>query len=59
MHRCPGSYQSPDISRAIRAWQQLKRYATWPVSGGTQDQAASFNDFLVVIEAAVADATSK
>lgn len=59
MGRCPGSHQTPDISRAIRAWGQLNRYSTWPVDGGTQDQAASFLDFLVVIEAAVEDAKPK
>jgi hypothetical protein len=34
----------------------LREYRTWPVEGGTQDQASSFLDFLVEIEAAVANA---
>lgn len=56
MGRCPGHHQTPDVSRAIRAWRQLREYKTWPVEGGTQDQAASFLDFLVEIEAAVNNA---
>ncbi len=59
MRRCPGSYQTPNVSRAIRCWQNLRAYKTWPVAGGSMDQAAGFLDFLVEIEAAMADAMPK
>lgn len=56
LRRCPASYQSADLARAIRAWRILQRFGTWPVAGGTQDQAAGFLAFIDEIERAIEDA---
>ena len=56
MRRCPGSCQTPPISKALRAWRHLRDFKTWPVEGGSMDQAATFLDFIAEIEAAVQDA---
>ncbi len=57
MRRCPGSFQTYDIARALRAWTRLKAHNSWPVEGGTMEQCASFLLFLDEIESAVAEAT--
>lgn len=56
MRRCPGSHQDADLSRALTAWIMLKRYNTWPVLGGSQDQAAGFLSFVSEIERSLEDA---
>lgn len=56
LRRCPASYQDTDLIRALRAWALLRRYNSWPVTGGTLEQAASFLCFVTVIETAIEDA---
>ncbi len=56
MRRCPGSHQTVDVSRALRAWMFLKKYGTWPVVGGTLDQSSSFLAFISEIERSIEDA---
>jgi len=56
MRRCPASFQTPDLARALRAWTILRQHGTWPVAGGTQDQAAGFLVFIDEIERAVEEA---
>ena len=56
MRRCPGSHQTSDVSRALKAWGMLRRFSTWPVAGGIQDQAAGFIAFIDEIERATEDA---
>ena len=59
MFRCPGSFQDANISQALKSWQHLRDYHTWPSEGGALDQASAFLDFLSVADDAVARATPK
>jgi hypothetical protein len=43
-YRCPNHYLSGTEMEVIREWSTLKEHKTWPVLGGTDDQAAWFMD---------------
>lgn len=49
MKRCPGSCQTRDISRALRAYGVLKEFNTWPVPGALCQQSASFVAFVSLL----------
>lgn len=59
MRRCPGSFQTVNISQALKSWHHLREYKTWPVEGGAMDQSAAFLSFLSIAEDAVARATPR
>lgn len=59
MRRCPGHYQTREITQALRAWRLLRDFNTWPVDGGTLNQAATFLDFIVEIEQAIQEAKTE
>lgn len=56
MDRCPGSMQTPNISRALRAYSFMKEHGILPVAGGMMDQACTYIDFVSEMDAALDEA---